>query len=81
MGTRAFWLAAAERLVGAVLVSLATAAADAGNVLAMDWPNALGVAGALALASLASSAGKAQIPLGDLGAPTLVPTGKHARPE
>lgn len=77
MWGRTFWLSALERLLGAVLVSIATAAADAGNVLDVDWPSALGIAGAIALGSLAASVAKA--PIGDPGTPSLVPTGRHTR--
>ena len=79
MFTRAFWLAAAERVVGTVLVSIAASAAATGNLLDVDWPTALGTAGALALASLAASAGKTRI--GEPGTPSLVPAGRHAKPE
>jgi hypothetical protein len=75
-------MAAAERVLGAILVSVATAVADAGSVLTVDWPATLGVAGAVAIASLAASVGKAQLP--PTGEPTLVPadtTGRHARSE
>ena len=77
MWARAFWLAAGERVVGAVLVSLATSVAATGNLLTVDWPTALGTAGALALAALAASAGKTRI--GEPGTPSLVPAGRHAK--
>lgn len=78
MFTRTFWLAAAERVVGAVLVSLATTVGTTGNVLTVHWPTALGVAGAVAVASLAASVAKS--PIGEAGTPSLVDTtpGRHA---
>jgi hypothetical protein len=77
--TKAFWMAAAERVVGTVLVSLATSVAATGSVLGVDWPAALGVAGAVAIGSLAASVGKARVP--PTGEPTLVPAGRHAQGE
>jgi len=76
---KAFWRDAAERLVGAAVASVATSVAATGNLLAVDWPTALGIAGAIAVGSLAASVGKAKAPIGDPGAPTLVSTGRHAR--
>ena len=72
MWSRAFWLAALERVIGAALVSLATSVAAVGNVAAVDWPTALGVAGAAAVASRAASAVKAPLP--PVGNPSLVDT-------
>ena len=79
MWSKAFWMAAAERVVGTVLVSLATSVAATGSVLGVDWPAALGVAGVVAIGSLAASVGKAKAPIGDPGAPTFVSTGRHAQ--
>lgn len=78
--SRAFWLSAAERILGAVIVSLATSVAATGNVLTVDWATALGVAGAVAVASLAASAVKAGVPLGPAGTTSLVDDrpGRHA---
>ena len=79
--TRSFWLAVLERVVGAALASLTTSVAAAGNLAAVDWPTALGVAGAVALASLGASVAKS--PFGPAGSPSLVDTtdspGRHAR--
>lgn len=72
MWSRAFLLAASERVVGTVLVSLATSVAAVGSVLTVDWPTALGVAGAVGLASLAASVGKSFVP--PAGNPSLVDT-------
>jgi len=76
--TKAFWLAAAERIVGAILVSLATSVAATGNVFTVPWLEALGVAGAVAVASVAASVAKS--PFGPAGSPSLVDDtpGRHA---
>ena len=73
-----FWRLVAERVVGAVLVSLATSVAATGNVLTVPWPTALGVAGAVAVASVAASVAKS--PFGPAGSPSLVDDtpGRHA---
>ena len=78
MWTRAFWLAALERVVGAALISLTTSIGMTGNVLTVDWPTALGVAGALAAASLGASVAKS--PFGPAGSPSLVDTAPPGRP-
>jgi len=76
--SRAFWLATAERVLGAALVSLATSVAATGNVVTVDWATALGIAGAACVASLAASVGKGFVP--PTGTPSLVDTrGGHAR--
>ena len=76
MWSKTFWMAAAERIVGTVLVSLATSVAATGSVLGVDWPAALGVAGAVAVASLAASVGKARVP--PTGEPTLASRARSA---
>lgn len=79
MLTRTFWLGVGERVVGAVLVSLATSVAATGNVLTVPWPTTLGVAGAVAVASVGASVAKS--PFGPAGSPSLVgdTPGRHAR--
>jgi hypothetical protein len=83
MFSRTFWLAAADRVAGAVLVSLATTVGTTGNLLTVHWPTAFGVAGAVAVASLASSWAKAASPFGPAGSPSLVDDqpGRHALPD
>lgn len=78
MVTRAFWADVAERAVKTFAQTLALLlAADGANLLTVDWPTSLGVAGTAAVLSVLTSVGSARF--GTAGTASLVSTGRHAR--
>ena len=86
--TRAFWLDAGERAAKSFAQTLlALLAGDGVNLLRVDWPTALGLAGTAALLSILTSVASVRVPPAGsaslVGAATLVDqaAGRHARAE
>lgn len=78
--TRAFWKDAAERALSTFAEALVPLlAADGANLLHLDWPTTLGLAGTAAALSVLKSLAAAKV--GEEGTASLVSTGRHARPE
>ena len=80
MWSRSFWLDVAERAVKTFAQALVPVlAADGVDLLHVDWPSALGLAGTAAVLSVLTSIASAGI--GDPGTASLVDTapGRHAR--
>lgn len=78
MRTRAFWLDVADRAIRtAAQCLLALWAGDGINLLHVDWPASLSLAGTAAVLSVLTSIVSA--PLGPAGTPSLVDTrqGRH----
>ena len=80
MWGRAFWKDAGERALSTFAEVLgALLAVDGVNLLALDWPTTLGVAGTAAVLSVLKSIAAAKV--GEQGTASLVSTGRHAKPE
>ena len=74
--SRSFWVDAAERAgKTAAQTLLALWAGDGVNLLHVDWPTSLGLAGTAAVLSVLTSVASAGI--GDAGTPSLVSSGRH----
>lgn len=80
MWGRAFWWDALERAAKTAAQCLAAIlAGDGVNLLAVDWPTSLGLAGTAAVLSVLTSVASA--PRAEPGTASLVSTGRHARPD
>ena len=78
MWSGAFWLDVTERAAKtAAQCLLALWAGDGVDLLHLDWPTSLGLAGTAAALSVLTSIASAGI--GDPGTASLVPTGRHTR--
>lgn len=80
MWSRSFWLDVVDRAARTFAQTLVPVlAADGANLLSLDWPTSLGLAGTAALLSVLTSIASAGI--GQAGTPSLVDVapGRHAR--